>query len=137
MIYSGLTGQFPVGSYNGIIYMYVAYVYIVNALLLHVMKPREANSMVEAFTSTNLDLEAISHKPKLHILDNECSHATQNLLRIKQTTGENVEAHHQNANAGEPASKSAKYHIISHISTMDTRRPIQLWSEMVPQIKTR
>ena len=71
------------------------------------MKPREDTSMVEAFTSINLDLKAIGHKPKLPILDNECSRAVQNLLRIKQATGQNVEAHHQNANTDEPAVNSA------------------------------
>ena len=49
------------------------------------MKSREDASMVEAFTSIYADLEAIGHKPKLHVLDNECSRAVQNFLKIKDT----------------------------------------------------
>ena len=48
---------------------------------------------------------------------------------------QNVEAHHHNANAAEPAVKTAKHHIISHIATMDASCPTQLWSEMIPQMQ--
>ena len=47
---------------------------------------------------------------------------------------QNVEAHHHNANAAEPAVKTTKYHIISHTVTMDSSCPIQLWREMNPHI---
>ena len=96
------------------------------------MKSREDNSMVEAFTSIYADLEAISHKLKLHVLNNGCSCAVQHFLTTKDTTRQNVEAHHHNANAAEPAVKTAKYHIISHIATMDASCSIQLWSGMIP-----
>ena len=90
------------------------------------MKSREDASMVEAFTSIYADLEAIGHKPKLHVLDNECSRAVQIFPKIKITTRQNVDAHHHNANAAEPTVKTAKHHIISHIATMDASCPIQL-----------
>ena len=135
MIYSDLTGQFPVWSYDGMVYLCVAYVYTFNAILLCTMKSREDASMVEAFTSIYADLDAIGHKPKLHVLNNECSHTVQNFLKIKKTTRQNVEAHHHNVNTAEPAVKSAKYHIISHIATMDESCPIQLWSDMIPQMQ--
>ena len=98
-IYSDLTGQFPVRSYDGMVYIFVAYVYKFNAILLRPMKSREDASMVEAFTRIYIDLEAIGHKPKLHVLDNECSRSVQNFLKIKDTTRQNVEAHHHNDNA--------------------------------------
>ena len=134
-IYSDLTGQFPVRSYDGMVYIFVAYVYKFNAILLHPMKSREDTSMVEAFTSIYTDLEAIGHKPKLHVLNNECSRAVQNFLKIKDTARQYVKAHNHNTNAAEPAVKTARYHIISHIATMDVSCPIQLWSEMIPQIQ--
>ena len=46
-----------------------------------------------------------------------------------------MEAHHHNTNAAEPAVKTAKYHIISYITTMDASCPIQLWSKMIPQMQ--
>ena len=65
-IYSDLTGQFLLRSYNDMVYISVAYVYKCNAVILRPMKSRENAIMMEAFTSIYTDLEAIVHKPKLH-----------------------------------------------------------------------
>ena len=58
------------------------------------MKSRENASIVEVFISIYADLEAIGHKSKLHVLDNECSRVVQNFLKIKDTARQTVEAHH-------------------------------------------
>jgi hypothetical protein len=99
------------------------------------MKSREDGSMITAFTSIYSKLGSIGYKPTLHILDNECSRAVHKFLTSKETARQNVKAHHQNSNAAEPAVKSAKYHIISHVATLDNDCPIQLWSEMLPQME--
>ena len=39
-IYSDLTGRFPIQSYEGMNYIFVAYVYKLNAILLRSMKSR-------------------------------------------------------------------------------------------------
>ena len=49
-IYSDLTGRLPMQSYEGMNYIFVAYVYKLNAILLLSMKSREDGSMLEAFT---------------------------------------------------------------------------------------
>ena len=134
-IYSDLTGQFPVRSFEGMSYIFVAYVYKLNAIMLRPMKSREDDSMVQAFTSIYSELEAAGHKPKLHVLDNECSRAVQNFLISQGTARHNVESHNHRANAAEPAVKTAKYHIIAHIATLDDNCPIQLWSKMLPQMQ--
>ena len=61
-IYSELTGRFPIHSYEGMNYIFVAYVYKLNAILLHSMKSREDASMVKAFTSIYTKLETAGHK---------------------------------------------------------------------------
>ena len=100
------------------------------------MKSREDASMVESFTSIYTKLETAGHKPKLHVLDNECSCAVETNLRRKGTARQNVEAHsHRNINAAEPAVKTAKYHIIAHIAMLDHQCPIQLWSKMLQQMQ--
>ena len=50
-IYSDLTGRFQIKSYKGMNYIFVVYVYKLNAILLRSMKSREDARMVEAFTS--------------------------------------------------------------------------------------
>ena len=93
--------------------------------------------MVEAFTSVYTKLETSGHKPKLHVLDNECSHAVQKFLKNKGTVIQNLEAHNHRVNAAEPAVKTAKYHIISHVAMLDHQCPMQLWSKMLPQMHSR
>ena len=134
-IYSDLTGQFPVQSYEGMCYIFVVYYYKLYTIMLRPMKNREDASMITAFKSVYAQLEGAGHKPRLHILDNECSRAVQNFLTTQGTTRQNVEAHNHRANAAEPAVKTAKYHLISHLATLDPNCPIQLWSQMLPQIE--
>ena len=133
--YSDLTGRFPINSYEGMDYIFVVYVYKLNAILLRSMKSMEDASMVEECTNIYTELETARHKPKLHVLDNECSHAIQKFLIKKDTARQNVEAHNHRVNAAEPAVKTAKYHIIAHVATFDHQCLIQLWSKMLPQIQ--
>ena len=53
----------------------------------------------------------------------------------KNTARQNAKVHHHNTNALEPTVKLAKYHIISHITTMGTICNIELWSEMILEIQ--
>ena len=99
------------------------------------MKSREDANIVESFTSIYTELETVGHKPKLHVLDNEYSGAVQKFLVKKGTARQNVEAHNHRANAAEPAAKTAKYHIIAHVATLDHQCPIKLWSKMLPQMQ--
>ena len=114
-INSDLIGQDPERSYNSRVSIFIAYMYTVN------MKNQEDACIVEAFANISADLEAIWHKPKLHVLDNEHPRAVHNFLKIKNTTRHNLKARHHSANRAELAIKSAKYHIISHVATMDAR----------------
>ena len=99
------------------------------------MKSREDACMVDAFKQVYAKLESLGHKPKLHILDNECSRAIQNFLEEKGTRRHHVEPHNHRVNAAEPAVKTAKYHMIAALATLDWSCPIQLWSKMMEQIQ--
>ena len=79
-IYSDLTGRFPVESYDGKNYIFIAYVYKLNTIFMLPMKSREDESMIGAFKEVYNKLEGLGHKPKLHILDNERSKCIQNFL---------------------------------------------------------
>ena len=48
-IYCDLTGRFPVQSYMGMHYIFVAYIYSKNALLLRAMLNRTDASMIKVF----------------------------------------------------------------------------------------
>ena len=99
------------------------------------MKSREDESMLAAFQEVYTELESKGHKPKLHILDNECSKCIQKFLEGKGTTRHMVAPHNHRVNAAEPAVKTAKYHLIAALATLDDDCPIQLWSKMVKQVQ--
>ena len=131
-IYSDLTGRFPVQSYEGMQYIFVAYVYKINTILMHPMKLRADPAMVTAFTSIYNKLAATSHQPKHHVLDNECSGAVQQFLEKKGVTRKNVDANNYKVDATEPTVKTAKYRVIATMATFDASCSIQLWSKMTP-----
>ena len=83
------------------------------------MKSREDESMIGAFKEVYNKLEGLGHNPKLHILDNECSKCIQNFLEKKGTKRHNVAPYNHRVNATEPAVKTAKYHRIVALTTLD------------------
>jgi len=68
-------------------------------------------------------------------LDNECSKCIQNFLEKKGTTRHHVAPHSHRVNAAEPAVKTAKYHLIAALATLDWGCPVQLWSKMLKQVQ--
>ena len=79
-IYSDLTGKFPIRLYKGNQYIFLAYVYDANAILVRPMRNREATSMVTAFQDIYEYLTQRNFKPQLHVMDNECSKAVQQYI---------------------------------------------------------
>ena len=72
-LYTDLAGKFPVRSFSGQQYIFVAYVYNANATLVRPMKNREAASFINAFKDIYSYLKQRNYTPKLHVLDNEVS----------------------------------------------------------------
>ena len=83
-IHTDLSGRFPTRSYRNMQYIFVAYAYQPNAIILEPMKSRESTSMVEAFQSVYEYLKKCGHKPKLNVIDNECSKAVKEYLQKKK-----------------------------------------------------
>ena len=70
------------------VYIFVVFVYKLNAIVLYPAKSRQYGSMIQTFTSVCSKLEAIGHMPKVHVLDNICCHTIQNVLKITDTRKE-------------------------------------------------
>ena len=98
-IYSDLTERFPIESYTGMNYIFVCYIYKLNAILLRPMKSRKEAEMIKAFESCYDELNAKGHHPTLHVLDNECSLAVKQYLQRQRTDIQFVEAHNHKVNA--------------------------------------
>ena len=132
-LYTDLTGKFPVRSYKGNQYLFIAYVYSENAILVRPMKTREAKSFLQAFTSIYEYLISQSKKPKLHVLDNECSKNIVEFLNKQATKIQFVEPHQHRVNASERAVQTFKNRFIAGLSMVDQKFPLQLWDILIPQ----
>ena len=135
VVYSDLPRRFPIESYRGMNYFFVAYIYKCNYILIRPMKSRKDEDMVRTFQMVYDELEAKGHRPALHVLDNECSRAVKNYITSQQTNIQLVEPHNHRVNAAEPAVKCVKYHTIASFATLDPDCPIQLWCRFMDQVE--
>ena len=99
------------------------------------MKDRENKSMIDAYEEVYTKLEAHRQWPKLHILDKECSKCIQNCLEDKGTWRHHVAPHAHRVSAAKPVAKTAKYHLIAALATLDWGCLVQLWSNMLKQVQ--
>ena len=125
-IYSDLPGRFPVQLFTGKNFIFVAYIYKINAILIRSMKNRSDGSMIDAFKEVYEYLQSKHLHPKLHVLDNECSKAVKQFISSQDMDIQLVEPHNHRVNATETAVKAIKYHIIARLATVDINCRLQL-----------
>ena len=81
VMYSDHTGRFPVESYWGMQYIFIAYIYDDNVILIGPMKNRTDACMVAIFKEIYEYSKERKCKPKLHVMDNKCSKAVQTFIK--------------------------------------------------------
>ena len=108
-IYSDQTGRFPVRSFSGKNYIFVAYIYKTNYILLRSLTSRTDADMSKVFKDLYAYLGERNLKPKLHVLDNQCSRAIKSFIRKEGTDIQLVEPHNHRVNAAKTTVKTAKY----------------------------
>jgi hypothetical protein len=72
-MYTDLTGAFPVRSFKNMQYIFVVYIYDLNAIIVHPMPSQTDASFIAAFIEVFNILQARDYQPALNIMDNECS----------------------------------------------------------------
>ena len=87
-IYTDNTGRFPIQSFHGKKVQFVAYEYWSNAILVRALRDETDKSMVEAFQDIYTYLTDRGFKPKLNVMDNQCSRAVQTYIK---STGANIQ----------------------------------------------
>ena len=97
------------------------------------MKDRNAPSHLECHTDTYEYLTKRGFKPKLHILDNECSKILEKFILSNDSKCQFVKADNHRVNAAERAIQTFKNHFIAGLCTIDPHFPMQLWCELLPQ----
>jgi hypothetical protein len=131
--YTDLTGRFPTMSLENNQYVFVAYDYTTNAILVRPITDREAPRIMEAFEDVFSYLEDIGFKPRFNVLDNEASSAITKYLSTKGIKWQFVPPNEHRVNAAERAIQTFKNHFIAGLCTTDRYFPFQLWDKLLPQ----
>ena len=132
VMYRDLTGRFPVESYWGMKYIFIAYIYDENVILMRPMKNRTDACMIAVFKEIYEYLKERNCKPKLYVMENECSKAVQKFIKKQEVPIQLVEPGNHRVNAAEMGVKTGRYHLISSLVTVTKSSPLQLWCQYIP-----
>ena len=83
-VYSDLTGAFPIQSFKNMQYVFVLYVYDLNAIIVHAMPTGTDASMITAFIEVITTLCAWGYHPALNVMDNECSAVVEKHIKASK-----------------------------------------------------
>jgi hypothetical protein len=129
-VYTDQTGNMRVVSYAGNKCHFVCYEYRSNAILVRAMKDQTDDSLQAAFQNVYEFLTARGFKPKLNVMDNQCSKRIQRYIK---STGVDIQLDDHRVNACERAIQTWKNHWIAGLNTIDPACPLQLWCKFIPQ----
>jgi hypothetical protein len=133
VIYTDLTGAFPVTSQAGNKYMLILYDYDSNAILVESMKNRSDHEALCAYEVLYGILTDHGLQPRLNILDNEASKAIQNAIRKTGANFQLVEPNNHRVNTAERAVRTFKNHFIAGLCSTHPNFPVTLWDKLIPQ----
>jgi hypothetical protein len=131
--YTNLTGRFPTMSLENKHYVFVAYDYTTNAIIVQAITDHESATIVKAFDDIFTYLTSKGFKPKFNVLDNEASHAITEYLRGQNIKWQFIPPNEHHVNAAERAIQTVKNHFISGLCSTDRDFPSQLWDKLLQQ----
>eukprot|EP00804_Cyclotella_cryptica_P013536 CCRYP_017241-RA/>CCRYP_017241-RA protein AED:0.47 eAED:0.47 QI:0/0/0/1/0/0/2/0/225 len=131
--YTDFTGRFPNMSLENNQYVFVAYDYTTNAIIVRAITDCESNTIVKAFDDIFSYLNSKGFKPRFNVLDNEASHAITEYLRRHDIKWQFVPPNEHRLNAAERAIQTFKNHFISGLCSTDRDFPSQLWDKLLQQ----
>ncbi len=134
-MYTDLTSAFPVRSFKNMQYVFVAYIYDLNAILVRAMPSKDKAAMIAAFSDIFSTLAAHGYAPTLNVMDNECSKAVKAHIKANKMNVHLVPPHNHCINAAECAIATFKEHFIAGLATVNKDCPLQLRDEFLPQIE--
>jgi hypothetical protein len=100
-MYTDLTGSFPVRLFKNMQYIFVAYVYDLNAIIVRAMPTRTGAAMINAFKEVIEILRIRGYHPALYVMDNKCSTTVERYIQLEKINIQLVPPHNHRANATE------------------------------------
>ncbi len=134
-MYTDITGAFPVCSFKSRQYIFVVYVYDLNAIIVRAMPSRTDAAMVMAFNEVISTLKTGGYTPTLNVMDNKCLAAVEAYIKSERIGIQLVPPHNHCVNAVECAIATFKEHFIAALATVDAHCPLQLRDEFLPLVE--
>jgi hypothetical protein len=134
-MYTNLTGAFLVQSFKNMQYIFVAYIYNLNAIVIRPMPSQTNASFIAAITKIVTVLRAPDYQLSLNVMDNECSKALKKHIHANKMNIQLVPPHNHRVNAAERAIATFKDHFVATLATVNMLCPLQLWDKFLPQVE--
>jgi hypothetical protein len=132
-IYTDQTGKFVAQSSKGNNYIMLLYDYDSNCILAQPFANRKSATLLAAYKTLHQKLTARGMRPKIQILDNECSEELKSFLQDQSIAYQLAPPGVHRRNAAERAIRTFKNHFIAGLCSLDPRFPLHLWDRLLPQ----
>jgi hypothetical protein len=116
-------------------YVFVAYIYDLNAILVQAMPSKANDAMIAVFTDILANLNACGYSPTLNIMDIGCSKAVEAHIQSNHMDIHLIPPHNHRVDATKPTIATFKEHFISALATINRNCPLQLWDDFLPQVE--
>jgi hypothetical protein len=134
-MYTHGTSAFPVQSSCNMQYVFVAYIYNLNAILVHAMPSKTDGAMIAVFIDILANFNARWYALTLNIMDNECSKVVKAHIQSNHMDIHLVPPHNHWVNTAKHGIATFKEHFISALTTVDSNYLLQLWGDFLPQVE--
>jgi hypothetical protein len=134
-MYMDLPGAFPIRSFKSMQYIFVVYIYDLNAMLVCAMPSKNDAAIITAFTNILATRAAHGYKPTLNITDNKCSKMVEAHIKSNKMDIHLVPPHNHHLNAAQRAIATFKEHFIVGLAMVSRNCPLQLWDEFLHQVE--
>ena len=132
-MYSDQTGNFFQASSKGNLLVMILYDYDSNAILAEPIKNRKAETILAAYEKMHRFLKSKGMKPKIQVLDNECSQQLKEYMNNNNIKYQLAAPGQHRTNAAERAIRTFKNHFIAGLCSTDEHFPLHLWDRLIEQ----
>jgi hypothetical protein len=105
-------------------YVFVAYVYDLNTIIVHAMPSKNNGAMIAVFTAILANLIVCRYAPTLNIMDNKCSKAIKAHIPSNNMDIHLVPPHNHRVNTA-----------IFALATVDKNCLLKIWNNFLPQVE--
>jgi hypothetical protein len=134
-MYTDITGAFPVWSFKNMQFIFAAYIYDLNTIILQPIPSRTNSLFIAAFFEVFAILRACNYQPAMNVMDNKCSKAVEKHIRAHKMDIQLVPPHNHCVNAAERAIIFFKEYFVAALATVDMLCLLQLWDKFLPQVE--